>query len=976
MADIKFSEFPKATISKDSDEIAILQDGVNKMIASPVLESKIINKTVSRVIDQGGASLNFVNLKGVVPTYADLDLITPIPELNDAYQVEADGLVYVYTENGFQAEGEGFVVQPEPTGMIEKGNTKAVTGDEISRRIVPIEDTLSSILIRKNYFDKSIPLIENSCVNVGGTIPAGVARISAVSGWNRIDFIYFNEPGDYTLSGISIGIDKMYAGIFNSPSDIDGVRFNTNTFTIPEGGAYVTFNVKSDVAEVDINNIQIVKGSVPAEEYNEYDEVFVQDSALSEDLRFRINESKIVDLSENRINPKDIVLNSYIAANGSIGSSANYDVTGFIPIKEGETLYCRTTTGAYSGLYDINFNPILGSFTQPVSNVVALTGTKKGVFARYSLRKTIFGRVTPESNPVYTSYTEEIPRNEKYALVNGGRPPYIWHLGNYGQSNAVYKVENHTGRYRIKFDFKLNFNINSELGLIPMVQFGNGLSLEIKTAKPILQRENAEGNLGHHYQQCVGFASGFKLGTAEITRNYPRKKPIVGLDAFSIWFKNVGGSTWEDRMDWLELYQDMCISVDAENLTFFRDGIGADGSPYNGGETSIVLQVPLKTSGVNKTLVNFYEDLRDAIDSTPLLEGVLLDFENLAEDLSTDSLLQFDKVKMVAFANYQETPPSTTRIPQYDSFPLFFPLWKDDRTHTCEIVSSSERIWISIDGETITSLLSSDLKNPIYLGGSEVESANILISNLEINRGSYGDAEVINNIIVSEMHPYILGLCGHVTHDTYYSEDGGNQSLPRLLRVIDDLKNKGYYLASMTDIVEWKLNNKTLPKRTAFIMLDDFQIDSFWTNRHVRNALLKNGAKINNCLIEDRFTPENTDRLTKSILNMRLIGWDSVIHTYLHDIRYAQKTSAQLENDISQCLTVADDTHQLSSVLVYSYGVLSTNMMKLIQYLGIQMAIDTRQIYSNGSTYEMGISREALQYVTGVSITDVFNYAL
>ena len=71
MADIKFSEFQKATISKDSDEIAILQDGVNKMIPSPVLESKIINKTVSRVIEQGGASLNLINLKGIVPTYAE-----------------------------------------------------------------------------------------------------------------------------------------------------------------------------------------------------------------------------------------------------------------------------------------------------------------------------------------------------------------------------------------------------------------------------------------------------------------------------------------------------------------------------------------------------------------------------------------------------------------------------------------------------------------------------------------------------------------------------------------------------------------------------------------------------------------------------------------------------------------------------------------------------------------------------------------
>src|SRR5690606_35791977 len=116
----------------------------------------------------------------------------------------------------------------------------------------------------------------------------------------------------------------------------------------------------------------------------------------------------------------------------------------------------------------------------------------------------------------------------------------------------------------------------------------------------------------------VGYDSGFKIGAQEMVRNYPRKKPIVGLDAFSIWFKNVGGSTWEDRMDWLELYQDLCISVDDENLTFFRDGIGADGEEYNGGATSVIATVPMKTGGVYKNLVTFYEDLQDVIDSTAL----------------------------------------------------------------------------------------------------------------------------------------------------------------------------------------------------------------------------------------------------------------------------------------------------------------------------------------------------------------------
>ena len=140
MADIKFSEFPKATTSKDTDEIAILQDGVNKMIPSPVLESKIINKTVTRVINQGGASLNVINLQGVVPTYSDLATITPTPELNDAYQVEADGLVYVYTESGFQADGNGFVVQAEPNGVVEEDNPNAVSGGEVYNNIFSLEN--------------------------------------------------------------------------------------------------------------------------------------------------------------------------------------------------------------------------------------------------------------------------------------------------------------------------------------------------------------------------------------------------------------------------------------------------------------------------------------------------------------------------------------------------------------------------------------------------------------------------------------------------------------------------------------------------------------------------------------------------------------------------------------------------------------------------------------------------------------------
>lgn len=252
MADIKFSEFPKATTSKDSDEIAILQDGVNKMIPSPVLESKIINKTVSRVINQGGASLNVINLKGVVPTYADLALITPTPELNDAYQVEADGLVYVYTESGFQAEGDGFVVQSEPIGVVAEGNAQAVSGGEVY-------DFVGERL------DNNI-VLGNNLINTEGQFRAGsysgnignIFSFSVSNNWLSMQPIFVD--GDILKAGETYTIDgrgRLGAEArFITFVDVNGIVLSfimgtgsTNnipvTFTIPATAHRILLNIDS-----------------------------------------------------------------------------------------------------------------------------------------------------------------------------------------------------------------------------------------------------------------------------------------------------------------------------------------------------------------------------------------------------------------------------------------------------------------------------------------------------------------------------------------------------------------------------------------------------------------------------------------------------------------------------------------------------------------------------------------------------------
>jgi len=70
------------------------------------------------------------NQKGNVATYADLATIEN-PQVNDAYGVIADGLTYVYNGTSFPTEGNGMDLRIKPDGVIEDGNTQAVSGGEV-----------------------------------------------------------------------------------------------------------------------------------------------------------------------------------------------------------------------------------------------------------------------------------------------------------------------------------------------------------------------------------------------------------------------------------------------------------------------------------------------------------------------------------------------------------------------------------------------------------------------------------------------------------------------------------------------------------------------------------------------------------------------------------------------------------------------------------------------------------------------------
>lgn len=164
MADlkVKISEFPLATESKDSDDIAILQDGVNKRIKTPKIEEKILEKVEERYVNKnklgvsngvatlgadGLLSINQRPIFDVKASFLPINLLSPPSEV--------DG-VFVPTESGtYENYGNVEIDLNEGTYIITK------IGNEYEKSLLYVQnpksvDTISELRLRDGDFDGQI----------------------------------------------------------------------------------------------------------------------------------------------------------------------------------------------------------------------------------------------------------------------------------------------------------------------------------------------------------------------------------------------------------------------------------------------------------------------------------------------------------------------------------------------------------------------------------------------------------------------------------------------------------------------------------------------------------------------------------------------------------------------------------------------------------------------------------------------------
>lgn len=78
------------------------------------------NEWIESLKGKDGRDGNNINIKGSVGLYSDLENISLLPEIGDAWAVSEDGALYVYGENGFPAQGEGVIIKGDKGDI---GNT-------------------------------------------------------------------------------------------------------------------------------------------------------------------------------------------------------------------------------------------------------------------------------------------------------------------------------------------------------------------------------------------------------------------------------------------------------------------------------------------------------------------------------------------------------------------------------------------------------------------------------------------------------------------------------------------------------------------------------------------------------------------------------------------------------------------------------------------------------------------------------------
>ena len=311
---------------------------------------------------------------------------------------------------------------------------------------------------------------------------------------------------------------------------------------------------------------------------------------------------------------------------------------------------------------------------------------------------------------------------------------------------------------------------------------------------------------------------------------------------------------------------------------------------------------------------------------------------------------------------------------------VYIPLAVSDKWHSVEmIIDPDGYVSCAFDGlslqvdydTTVTPVI-----NRLILNDAELP---IVIRNLEIDYGSAGDAEVVDNLVdpkstpgkqlISSHNPRLLIYEGHgidvcADADAPIS-DSMACSTERLRILFDTAIAKGYTPVTWEQIIAWKKNGNPLPKRCFTLMFDDWRFSNYMT-LDKRKPFVDYNIKPGLAVITDYAGGALTDEVTydgvtytvKDVVDITMrAGWYCASHTHIHR-RMTDYTVSNTANLLRTDIIEAGRYGIHQTVLVYPYGDIAAQYMPVLAHSDFEIGVNiTRNSYNCQGVSDFYLSR-------------------